>query len=417
MERNKILIVSYKLGTKHGVGGRRWLYYGLGLLKRGHDVFFLTYEAELPAELKDYKDRVVFLKTNYPKVLKSQPKSLINKLLYRFWVFILSRLNNGAIFDEAVRTKQQFIDKASQLIIQKKIQYVLISGAPFSLLHFGTLLKKRFPQITLISDYRDAWTQGIGYGIQQLPSQKFQNELNNEKEVLMISDKIFVASNDIGNSLNEIVDDIKPIAISNFIDNSHFANDVLNTFKTEEKESNTITISHIGSVNKGLQKYWIHFLKNINEVHKTGIFKIKCQFIGCQNKELKEYAQSNDFEFVYFLPNMDVKEFGKYLLNSDMLVFFKHDDFPNSFPTKFFDYVLFKKPLLCYSVKGDVTEEIISNTIGTIFDENVSYENFLKTIMGYKNGSLKFNDNYDWSKFSLENCISRIEDTLHLKKN
>jgi hypothetical protein len=115
------------------------------------------------------KERVFFIKSNYPEVLKSYPKSLLNKLMYRFWIFVLSRINKGAIFDEAVRTEKAFLEKTSELILQNNITHLLISGAPFSLLYFGTIIKKQFPKIVLICDYRDSWTQGIGYGIKQLP--------------------------------------------------------------------------------------------------------------------------------------------------------------------------------------------------------------------------------------------------------
>ena len=72
-----ILIVSFKLGLKSGVGGRRWLYYGLELLKRNNNVFFISYEENIPQELTNHKDRVHLLKNNYPKILKTVPASLV----------------------------------------------------------------------------------------------------------------------------------------------------------------------------------------------------------------------------------------------------------------------------------------------------------------------------------------------------
>lgn len=412
MANSKLLIVSYKLGTSGGVGGRRWLFYGLELVKKGHNVFFLTYEKELPQDFSNIKERVFFVKGNYPEVLKSYPKSLLNKLMYRFWIFVLSRINKGAIYDEAVRTEKAFLEKTSELILQNNITHLLISGAPFSLLYFGTIIKKQFPKIILICDYRDSWTQGIGYGIKQLPPKKFQHELNQETEVLKVADKIVVASKDIGISLQKIVSSTKPIVIKNFVNSNQFPE--LNFTKKTNGNSDTIVITHIGSVNRGLKKYWENFLKNLQLFCKDNSMKVICQFIGGQNKEVEEYVKQHTLDFVVFLPNMEKPELATYLMNSDMFVFFKHDDFPHSFPTKFFDYVLFKKPLICYSVSGDVTEEVTLNNLGSVFNENTALDLFSSTIIDFKENENSFNANYDTSKFGIESCVTEIENALEL---
>jgi hypothetical protein len=411
MASNKLLIVSYKLGTSGGVGGRRWLFYGLELIKKGHGVFFLTYEKELPQDLSNVKERVFFVKGNYPEVLKSYPKSLLNKLMYRFWIFVLSRINKGAIYDEAARTQKAFLEKSSELIIKNNITHLLISGAPFSLLYFGTILKKKFPKIILICDYRDSWTQGIGYGIKQLPPKKFQYELTQETEVLKVADKILVASKDIGISLQKIVSSTKPFVIKNFVNSNQFPKI---SFTNSKNNKDTIVITHIGSVNRGLKKYWENFLNNLQLFCKDNSMNVICQFIGGQNKEVEEYVKQHHLDFVVFLPNMEKPKLATYLMNSDMFVFFKHDDFPHSFPTKFFDYVLFKKPLICYSVPGEVTEELVSNNLGCVFNENTSYDLFSSKVIGFKKNENSFNPNYDTSKFGIESCVTEIENALEL---
>jgi hypothetical protein len=411
MTNSKLLIVSYKLGTSGGVGGRRWLFYGLELIKKGHNVFFLTYEKVLPQELSNVKEKVFFIKSNYPEVLKSYPKSLLNKLMYRFWIFVLSKINKGAIYDEAVRTEKPFLENTSELIIKNNITHLLITGAPFSLLYFGTILKKKFPHIVLICDYRDAWTQGIGYGIKQLPPKKFQHELTHETEVLKFADKIVVASKDIGISLKKIVSTSKPIVIRNFANSNQFPE---LSFTSNKSNKDTIVITHIGSVNRGLKKYWEHFFKNLQMTIKNNTIPVVCQFIGGQNKELEEYVKQHQLDFIVFLPNMEKPELTNYLNGSDMFVFFKHDDFPHSFPTKFFDYVLFKKPLICYSVIGDVTEELTLNNLGSVFNENTTHDLFSRKVIDFKKNENSFNANYDASKFGIENCVIEIENALEL---
>lgn len=406
MKNHKLLIVSYKLGTKSGVGGRRWLNYGLELLRKGHEVYFLTYESNVPEELIEYKDRVFLIEGNYPVVLRTSPKTFLNKLRYRYWLLHLNHVNKGIVFDETVRTKNKFLEIASILINNKNISHLIITAAPFSLLHFGALLKEKFPMIKFISDYRDSWTEGIGYGIKQLSKEKFQYELACEKKVLKNSDIVLVASKDIEQSLKKITPTVNTVVLPNFVNIDQF--NKVNLALSQDKSHDTICITHIGSINNDTSRYWIHFLTNISRVIKQSKRKIICQFIGGENKSFKEFVDSNKLNFVIFFPNMKTDDLASYMINSDFFVFFKHDEFPHSFPTKYFDYVFFRKPLLCYSISGEVTNEIESNKIGFVFDEKTSFNEFNETLLAFK-GRNDFNQNYDYTRYSLVNLVNVLE--------
>ena len=63
----------------------------------------------------------------------------------------------------------------SILILEEKINIIIVSGAPFTLLYYSTLLKKKF-SIKLISDIRDPWTWGSGYGMTLLTKPRKKKE-------------------------------------------------------------------------------------------------------------------------------------------------------------------------------------------------------------------------------------------------
>ena len=409
MKNKKVLIVSYKLGTDSGVGGRRWLHYGLELLRRGYNIYFLTYESNIPQELLSYKDNVFFIKNNYPKVLKTSPIFFFQKLLYRYWVIKLGLINKGIVYDETVRTKKKFLGKALEIINKKEISHLIVTGAPFSLLHFGSILKEKFPTIKFISDYRDSWTQGIGYGIKQLSYIKFQHELELEKKVLRSSDIVIAASNDIEQALKKIEPAVKIVVLPNFVNIDQYNN--LNVISPIGKPSDTIVITHIGSVNNDTSRYWIHFLTNVDQLIKKNNLKIFCQFIGGENKVIREYVSSNKLNFVSFFSNMSSERLPAFMVDSDYFIFFKNDAFPHSFPTKFFDYVFFRKPLLCYSIKGEVTNEIENNKIGIIFNEKTSFDEFKKVLTNFYQQN-DFNQYYDYTKYSLVNLTTVLENKL-----
>lgn len=410
-EDKRILIVSYKLGTEYGVGGRRWLYYGLELLRQEYNIFFLTYQKSIPNELSNDRDRVFHVEGNYPQILNTIPKGIIEKFKYKFWLWYLKRVNKGATFDEAKRTKKQFISSIEKIINDKKITHLIISGAPFSLMYFGTLIKNKFPNIKLISDYRDAWTNGVGYGMPELTKEKFEEEVFFENEVLKRSDTILVASKDIEISVKQIVPEIKPIILLNFVNNYQFNGESIE--KTKTVKDNNIYITHIGSVNRGTAKYWQHHFHLVQQFNATHEMKIISKFIGDKNQDVKQFVISNNIEHVNFLSNQKSSELSNSLSNSDVLMMFKNDVLSHSFATKFFDYIYFRKPMLCYGIGGTVTDEIEQNNLGVVFDHKTTQQQFDDDIIQLFCRK-KFNDKYNYEKFSLLNLTSvLIEDVLN----
>ena len=81
------------------------------------------------------------------------------------------------------------------------------------------------------------------------------------------------------------------------------------------------------------------------------------------------------------------------------------DEFPNSFPTKFFDYLRVKKPIIAFTKKGIFSDEIESNNIGIIFNENTNINELDNFLGSYGNISYK---DYDFSKFDISNEIKKL---------
>jgi hypothetical protein len=317
---------------------------------------------------------------------------------------LLKIINKGLVFDETARTQKLFIKTISKIISAKDINCLIVTGAPFSLLYFGTIVKSKFPQIKLISDFRDGWTQGTGYGIKALSPIKYSYELEREKQVLRVSDHVLVATEDIKMMLKNVSLESDPIVLPNFVD---FTRQIKYREK-KVKSFNEIIITHIGSVNVGTEKYWMNYFNIVSDLNSNSIL-YKTQFIGNTNKELEDFVRTNKVLNVDFYPRVDISELSNCMYESDFFLFFKHDEFPNSFPTKFYDYIFFRKPMICFSKKGAVTQEIITNKIGYVFNEHSTKEDLYKIFSSYVSKELNFNPNYDWSKFSLENCVLKLE--------
>ena len=108
---------------------------------------------------------------------------------------------------------------------------------------------------------------------------------------------------------------------------------------------------------------------------------------------------------VNFHSRIDEKLLFKELSSNNITLLFKMDEFPNTFPTKFFDYLRVKKPIIAFTKKGIFSDEIESNNIGIIFNENTNIDELDNFLGSYRN--ISYND-YDFSKLDISNEIKKL---------
>ena len=144
------------------------------------------------------------LPQRYPTVLiNGQLSTFWDKLMYHFWLRVLPLATRGNYYDHAIFWKQQLLSKAEQLITEKEIRNVIVTGAPFSLLVHATELKSRFPHIHLVADIRDPWTWGNSYGFQAISKERLEHERRNEALVAKVYDKLIAPSASVVEHLRE----------------------------------------------------------------------------------------------------------------------------------------------------------------------------------------------------------------------
>ena len=261
-------------------------------------------------------------------------------------------------------------------------------------------MTKRFKgQLNLICDFRDPWTWGIGYGMSILSKKRIEYEKYCENFVLKNSNYITCASKDLSKILNNKLKKFEKqsIVIINATDNlnSNVNNDIsLNLNKT-------IRIAHIGTISLNTEKYWKLFLDLI-EISK---FEIELNFYGNNNVSFFKHIKKRKNLKVNFHSRIDEKLLFKELSSNNITLLFKMDEFPNTFPTKFFDYLRVKKPIIAFTKKGIFSDEIESNNIGIIFNENTNIDELDNFLGSYRN--ISYND-YDFSKLDISNEIKKL---------
>ena len=193
--------------------------------------------------------------------MDTNPQTIFQKIQYRFWAFILPFLTRGNIYDRSIFSKKDFVAFANKIIKEKGIDHIIITGAPFRLLFYGTLLKQKLPQLKLYCDFRDPWTWGKTWGWNYLSPARKEQENKLENEVMKSADKIFVPVTPMEQHLKSKYPNFKdkiillPHAFDDaIIKKSFFDNEKGSIPKKEAK----IKLIYFGSIYTGLQLSLIH---------------------------------------------------------------------------------------------------------------------------------------------------------------
>ena len=389
-----ILIVSYKIGNDKSVGGKRWLNYSNYLSKMGYSVSILGTNDNIDFKSIDNRIKVYSITSNYPKVLDKNHQFFFKKIHYKLSCFYRKLWVEGTIYDKGKHLEFSLTKKVNKIIRENNIRNIIVSGAPFSLLYFIT---KHFRNsLNIICDFRDPWSWGDNYGMSNLSKKRFNYENSCENFVLKYSNHILCASDDLAIVLNSKLSSYnkKSMVLINSFPNYY-------TKKFKSKKSNKISISHIGTIAIKTEKYWKKFLDLI----ELSDLNVEVNIYGNNNLYFHEYALIKRDLNINFFERLSEENLMEKLSNSSFSLLFKKDGFSNTYPTKFFNYIYSRIPILTFSENGNFTKEIDENKIGIIFNENTTVKDFDTLLTSY---DCKGYDNYDVSKFKIDNQIQKL---------
>jgi glycosyltransferase involved in cell wall biosynthesis len=192
-----LLLISHTFPPYKGIGGRRWAKFAKALARMGHPVHVIHSAGgeELKgslwtADISEPGIMVHPLPQHFPTVLFKRPLTRIaDKVMYRVWKTALPLITKGNPLDKSILWRGQLLREAGALIKQHGIRWVLITGAPFRLFHFGVELK-RAHGIKLFCDLRDPWTWHDGYGQGSLSTSEQAYERMLEREMMENADRV-----------------------------------------------------------------------------------------------------------------------------------------------------------------------------------------------------------------------------------
>lgn len=402
-----ILLISYVFPPHYGIGGRRWARHSEYLTKLGYTVHVVC--AKNPFDKKSLWSRniennpkiiVYQLHTKFPKVLVDFNHTFFQKILYKFWITVLPLLTGSNYHDRTVFWKRTMLNKASKIITGNQIKTVICTGGPFSVLYYATLLKKKFPDIFLLSDWRDPWTWAPNWGYSTLSEKRMKLEKEMEQATVLNSDVVTVPTESMHSVLTqrypEYSEKIK--IVPHFFDKEEIP-------VVPKSTDNKIRLVLYGTIYINTSNYFEELAVFLGRNKEKFSLDIYTDNPSC--KALFEKKNATNVSFKGVLPAKDLfSRFGNY----DFVLLVHPDYGKDNVSTKFYEIIYSRTPIILVSSPGLGSDFVVKNNLGYhAAADNIA--ELLTHLYSHKT-ELKYNNLFDVSAFSLEKITANIAGIL-----
>jgi hypothetical protein len=368
----KVLIISYFFPPANFVGGERAASWAKFLHESGYYPIIITRQWNNGQKntYEKIKDNNYELEkhANYEVHRLPYQRILRDKLFaYKNPIFVILRkfLTLFDVFMSCVSI--HFINyrnlyyKASELIeSDKDIDSVVISGMPFESFYFGYKLKKKFPNIKWIPDYRDEWTtfqdtdsEGWIFHLILKYNRYFEKKWTSNCDFFITVSDNWVEN--IGRFIQKT-----GYSVMNGYDEVSLTQDLIET------SENDFVICYNGTIYP-LQNFEIFanaLLILINKYENK--INLKVKFIGCDENEKKileiKKITGKHSGIIDVSPRVPKDSLLKQLKNSDLMLMTNYGKVRGWYPVKMFDYYMVRKPILLCPSDGDCIEKFIIET-------------------------------------------------------
>jgi len=400
----KILIVSFTFPPMPGIGGKRWAKFAKVLQKKGHKVCVLSAKPDendyspWDAAVKDTKRYFI----NRPSPLHSLngSNSILDKIKYRLALEYTKKLKKGNIFDRAIYWEKDFFKKTTNIIIKEKIDFLIVTGAPFRLLYFGTLLKEKFPNIYFIADIRDPWSWGV-FGFNFLSAKRIVQEHKMEKKVMQTADIITVPVEEMRNVLS----DKYPKNRSKIYHLPHGFDASELPSRHKIIEDKYIRLIYGGMLYEGLNDSYLKVKKVLKEnqnIHFT---------IYSDVDRYDDLFSTDEGEGRFLLERkaaISSRQFLNEVANSHFYVSLVNERIKNYLSSKYFELIKIGIPIIIIGPIGELSQFISENGFGYHF---LNDDNLIKNLKFCLTNSVeleKKNASFDIDTFSFDGIMENL---------
>jgi len=269
---------------------------------------------------------------------------------------------------------------------------VLVTAPPFSVFLAGNALKREFPHLKLISDFRDSWLDFYMKTNEYQKSESTRRRAEQiERETIERSDFVVTVTQSIRDEIRSRYPeqpDEKFSLIPNGYDPEVFAN-----FKARAHRSSKIIVTHLGTVyGASSPRYFLDALEAMPEEIR-GAFEV--HFVGRITADERAALESRRcaVRVMGFMPQAEAL---RYLEETDYALLVMTD--PASLTGKLFEYLATGKPILAVaSPEGEIARVIRETGGGWCVDpqdEAGLREMIRQTYQSWHNGGSGFQPNW-----------------------
>lgn len=248
------------------------------------------------------------------------------------------------------------IRRAKQVVREYGIDVVMVTAPPFSSFLVGNALKKSFPDLKYVADFRDEW---ISFYLKDFEFQSSeytrQKAITIERQTIEAADLVVAVAQ---TSLKEIKSRYpdqpasKFACISNGFDPEAFAG--LMPRQNREKK---LIITHVGTAYKTASpQFYLDALEGLPEDLRS---QIETRFVGrITEAERRQFdGRKSNNQLLGFMPQHQAL---RYMEETDCLLLTMTNDI--SLPGKLYEYLAACKPIIALSPKGGEVDTFLKQT-------------------------------------------------------
>ena len=252
------------------------------------------------------------------------------------------------------------------LITSNQITKIITTGPPHSIHLIGLRLKKKYPDLKWIADFRDPWSEWDLLDTLSLTSIAKARHSQLENQVLTTADRVITIA-------PYHVDRLKALS-SRDVDLITNGFDVEDFTSIERIPNQRFMIRHIGIVDELRDpKPVMEVIKKICKEHPDTASQIRVEFIGHVNSNFQDYINSdtvlsNVVSFRKHVPHNELlKIYGQTELQ--LLVLAHTAIAPGNLPGKLFEYLASGNQILAIGpIEGDAAQVIRKTNAGVIHE-------------------------------------------------
>jgi len=356
MQKLSLLLICYSYPPYPGTGGRRWAKLSKYLAREGHSIEVVNAAGtQAPSvwldDTKHPNIRVHSIRNRETLTPGDVFSKAANKAL-----FSLSKLKTkGNYADQSLWWNAKALACARKVLDSGPVDYLIVSCPPYHPMYEFSSLKKDYPGLKLVLDYRDIWIirqKEKGF-FAHLDDRRFEEERQKERRAIASADYIFTVAEDMSESIREQAGSIAVHTLTNGYDEEDFADE--QSLQTVYTQTGKINMLFAGSLVVDSNPYAIPFFRAIARLKKERpelYGKLHLCIFGMVNPTIEAVIKEEGLDCVAFHKPLSSKLIGQLYRQFDYLLLFLIPYYTYAFISKFFDYLPVRKPIISVSEKG-----------------------------------------------------------------